>query len=132
MNLLLIKSTRTNNFNDDLVLQKITELWKIASANLADHDDSLYGLYHDYESDYKGDYTLSVAIKTTEESADLSLPENEKYEVFHVDTTDEQGVFKAWQKIWHLEESGELNRTYSYDYEEYRVNGDINIYIAIK
>ncbi|MCR6105912.1 effector binding domain-containing protein [Salipaludibacillus agaradhaerens] len=132
MNLSLIQSTRTNNFNDDLVLQKITELWKVASSKLADHHDSLYGLYHDYESDYKGDYTLSVAIKTTEEAADLSLSENEKYEIFNVDTTDEQGVFKAWQKIWHLEESGELKRAYSYDYEEYQVNGDINIYIAIK
>ncbi|UTR14037.1 effector binding domain-containing protein [Salipaludibacillus sp. LMS25] len=132
MNLSLINSIRTNNFNDDLVLQKITELWKIASSTLADHDDSLYGLYHDYESDYKGDYTLSVAIKTTEELADLSLPENEKYEIFNVDTSDEQGIFKTWQKIWRLEESGELKRAYSYDYEEYQATGEVNIYIAIK
>ncbi|WP_404357489.1 hypothetical protein LG291_03545 [Cytobacillus firmus] len=62
MNLTIIKSVRTNNFKDETIVHKITEMWKEASSILRNQDEVKYGLYYDYETDYKGDYTLSVAI----------------------------------------------------------------------
>ena len=132
MKLTIINGVRTNNFNDNLLMQKITGLWKEASDHLTNQDFIVYGVYHDYESDYKGDYTLSIAMEDSKSEPSLEIPNNAKYEVFNVDTSEEQGIINTWKKIWERENLGTLNREYTYDFEKYYPNGDIEIYIAIK
>ncbi|MFS0647164.1 hypothetical protein [Siminovitchia sp. 179-K 8D1 HS] len=39
---------------------------------------------------------------------------------------------KTWKRIWELEEAGLLERVYTYDFEKYLPNGEIEIHIAIK
>lgn len=131
MNVTILNSIRTNNFDDKQVMQKITGMWKNASTELAEHHGSIYGLYHEYESDYKGDYTLSVAIEGTNESS-IHIPEETIYEVFKVDTEAEHGIFNTWRDIWNKEENDQLERAYTYDFERYKPDGAIDIYIAVK
>lgn len=131
MKVTIINSVRTNNFNDDLLLQKISGLWKDASSRLTGQDNIVYGLYHDYESNYKGDYTLSIALEDSQNQPSLDIPNNVKYEIFNVDTADEQGTLNTWKTIWEREESGTLNRAYTYDFEKYYANGEIEVFIAI-
>lgn len=132
MNLTIIKSVRTNNFKDELILQKITGMWKEALCLLNNQDEVIYGVYYDYEGDYKGDYSLSVATEGNGSESSIEIPNNNKYEIFIVDTTDEQGVLNTWKEIWGREEKGTLERNYSYNFEKYYPNGQIEIYIAIK
>jgi predicted transcriptional regulator YdeE len=132
MRLTIINGVRTNNFNDNLLMQKITGLWKEASNRLTNQDIIIYGVYHDYESDYKGDYTLSIAIEDSKSEPSLEIPNNAKYEIFNVDSAEEQGIINTWKKIWERENSGTLKRAYTYDFEKYYPNGEIEIYIAIK
>lgn len=132
MNLTIIKSVRTNNFKDDAIIQKITDLWKEASSILKNQDEVKYGLYYDYESDYKSDYTLSVAIESSDNEGTIKIPNTSKYEIFEVDTSDEFGILNAWKEIWRREEKGDLERAYSFDFEKYYPNGQIEIHIAIK
>lgn len=132
MKLTVINSVRTNNFNDDLLLQKISGLWKDASSRLTGQDSIVYGVYHNYESNYKGDYTLSIALEDSQNQPSLEIPNNTKYEIFNVDTADEQGTLNTWKTIWEREESGTLNRAYTYDFEKYYPNGEIEVFIAIK
>ncbi|MBD8026050.1 effector binding domain-containing protein [Ureibacillus sp. Re31] len=132
MKLTVINSVRTNNFNDDLLLQKISGLWKDASSRLTGQDSIVYGVYHNYESNYKGDYTLSIALEDSQNQPSLEIPNNAKYEIFNVDTADEQGTLNTWKTIWEREESGTLNRAYTYDFEKYYPNGKIEVFIAIK
>jgi len=106
-------------------------MWKKASTVLSDKDENVYGLYHEYESDYKGDYTLCVAIEGRDESS-VAIPDDTKYEVFKVNTNDEQGIFNTWNEIWKKEDENELKRAYTYDFEKYYPDGSIAIYIAIK
>lgn len=131
MDLAVINTIRTNNFNDERMMQKINGMWKVASAELAEHEGNIYGLYYEYESDYKGDYTLSVAIESENESS-ITIPKATKYEIFTVDTDIEQGIFHMWNEIWDKEKEGHLNRAYTYDFEKYYPDGKIDIYIAIK
>ncbi|BBU38805.1 hypothetical protein APP_10970 [Aeribacillus pallidus] len=63
----------------------------------------MYGVYYDYESDYRGDYLLSITIEENNGEAFIEIPSNTKYKVFQVDKTDEQGIFKTWSKIWKQE-----------------------------
>lgn len=114
------------------MLGKIKTLWGEATRKLESHQNSVYGVYYDYESDYKADHSLSVAIEDNNGNTFIEIPSNEIYEVFKVDTTDEQGIIKAWSKIWEQEEAGSLKRAYSYDFEKYNPNGEIEIHIAIK
>jgi len=130
MKLKVIRGIRTNNFADERVMEKITGMWKTASSELSNHKDNIYGLYHEYESDYKGDYILCVAIEDDNEFS-VVIPEDTKYEVFNVNTDDEQGIFKTWNKIWKREEEGQLKRSYAHDFEKYYPDGSIEIYIAV-
>ncbi|MBM7542787.1 GyrI-like domain-containing protein [Amphibacillus cookii] len=132
MKLAIISSIRTNNFNDERIMQKITEMWKEASHHLSKHEGVTYGVYHNYESDYKGDYSLSIGIEDNNGPSIIEIPEKENYEIFKVNTTEEHGISNAWSKIWHQEENGTIERVYSFDFEKYYPNGEIEIYIAIK
>ena len=132
LKLTVINSIRTNNFSDDLIMQKISKLWKEAFNQLTNHENITYGVYHDYESDYKGDYSLSIAIENSDREPFIEIPNNEKYEIFKVDTSEEQGIFNTWNKIWDQEEEGTLKRAYTYDYEKYYPNGDIEVHLAVK
>ncbi len=132
MDLKIINTIRTNNFNDERMMEKISDMWKSASANLNEikHEGSIYGLYYEYESDYKGDYTLSVAIDGND-GFSITIPDETKYKVFTVNKDSSQGVFNTWNEIWKLEKDGNLNRTYTYDYEKYYIDGGIEIFIAV-
>lgn len=132
MNLTILNSIRTNNFNDNNIMQKISEMWREASSFLNSQNKVIYGLYYNYECDYKGDYTLSVAIEDIENESSINIPKATKYKIFKVESSDEFGILNAWKEIWSLEEKGILERTYSYDFEKYDPNGQIEIHIAIK
>ncbi|UFT98411.1 effector binding domain-containing protein [Radiobacillus kanasensis] len=132
MKMYMINSIRTNNFSDKEIMEKIQTMWEESSSKLENYNGIVYGIYFDYESDYKGDYSLSVAIEDDHGDSLVEIPNDEKYEVFKVDATNEQGIIKTWNKIWQLEEAGSLDRVYSYDFEKYYSNGEIEIHIAIK
>lgn len=134
MKLHLLTSIRTNNFTDDEMMAKIKSMWEEASSKLENNEECVYGVYYDYENNYKGDYSLSVAIEREGNNglAFIEIPDNKKYEIFKVDMNDEQGILKAWSTIWKQEETGTLRREYSYDFEKYYPNGEIEIYIAVK
>lgn len=86
-------------------------------------------MYHDYETDFTGDYTLSIGVES--EEVNLTIEEG-KYEVFLVEPNDPKGVGKAWAKIWELEKQNKLNRSYTKDYEKYGKDGKVEIYICVK
>lgn len=118
-----INETRTNNFNDREIAAKIGGLWQEAKK-LQQTDATFYGIYADYESDYKGDYTVSVAsnMPHSENTKKIMIPE-QPYQIFNV----EKDVFATWQEIWNTE----LHRSYLFDYEEYAPDGSIRIYIGL-
>ncbi|MEF2246081.1 GyrI-like domain-containing protein [Paenibacillus sp. IITD108] len=133
MQLYVVSTTRTNNFNDEQIMTKIKTVWEEASQQFGQHQNcTKYGVYYDYESDYKGDYSLGIAIEERCGESVITIPESEKYEVFKVDTSSEHGIINAWKKIWGQAETGELKRAYTYDFEKYYANGEVEIHIAIK
>jgi len=131
MELFIISEIRTNNFNDEHVMKKITDMWKDASTKLSNYKGNTYGLYYDYESNYKGDYTFGVAIERNGESS-IVIPDSSNYEIFNVNTAEKHGIFNTWNEVWKMEEKGQLMRAYTYDFEKYYPDARIDIYIAVK
>lgn len=130
MELYILESTRTNNFTDPDMYSKITGIWQNVQGQPEVANTVIYGVYHNYESNYKGDYDLSIATSSFTTTKKLTVSE-QGYKIFKVDRSKENGVFETWQQIWALEENGELDRAYSFDYEKYDVNGQIEIFIAV-
>ncbi|MFD2656120.1 GyrI-like domain-containing protein [Gracilibacillus thailandensis] len=131
MKINLLTSIRTNNFNDDQMMEKIQSMWKEAYQSLEGKSDTVYGVYFDYASDFKGDYSIGVGIEDAEYGR-IVIPDQSNYKVFKVASLEEEGILKTWQKIWRLEESGELERGYTVDFEKYLPSGEIEIHIALK
>lgn len=132
MRLNVIKQIRTNNFNDEQLMLKITAMWQEANQKLHRYDQPIYAVYHDYEGDYRGDYSLSVAVENKRIGKSvIKLPQDDNYEVFPVNPPDDKGIVKTWNQIWKLEDTRKLNRKYTYDFELYYPNGDVEIHIAL-
>ncbi|MFE4706201.1 GyrI-like domain-containing protein [Peribacillus simplex] len=97
----IIGETRTNNFLDKELFEKIGSLWSKAN----DHDienDLKYGIYHQSESNYRGDYTLAIGTENPLSNEKLVIPDQE-YAVFEC-LQDEHSIEETWKKIWQLEE----------------------------
>ncbi|MFE4349899.1 GyrI-like domain-containing protein [Peribacillus butanolivorans] len=125
----IIDDIRTNNFTDENLFDKIGSLWnKMNDFNI--ENDIKYGVYHQYTSNYRGDYTLTIATETPVSNEKIIIPENE-YKVFKC-LQDEHSIGETWKKIWQLEDEKKLNRAYSLDYEKYYPDGKVEIHIAIK
>lgn len=122
-----ISSIRTNNFNDPNMMEKFTKLW---SDTINNHGSNsiLYGIYHEYEGNYKNDYTVTTATDTKISDDIICLPDN-NYQIF---STDRENLVSTWQTIWQLEEQGKLQRTYQYDFEKYLLDGTVEIHIGVK
>ncbi|MGP4041212.1 GyrI-like domain-containing protein [Gracilibacillus sp. D59] len=130
MRIELLTSIRTNNFNDEQMMEKIQNMWKEAYRRLEGKNDTVYGVYYDYESDFEGDYSIGVGIENVE-NGNMLISDQANYNVYKVASSEEEGILRTWQKIWGLEESGELERAYTVDFEKYLPNGEIEIHIAI-
>ncbi|MBK5458497.1 MULTISPECIES: GyrI-like domain-containing protein [unclassified Peribacillus] len=93
----IIGDIRTNNFTDENLFDKIGSLWnKMNDFNI--ENDIKYGVYHQYTSNYRGDYTLTIATETPVSNEKIIIPENE-YKVFEC-LQDEHSISETWKKIW--------------------------------
>ena len=129
----IMATERTNNFTDSAIQAKITGLWEKNSEAVkkaAEKGMVIACVYHEYESNYQGDYAVSLCFEETEQ-ADF---DTEKYtwKMYPVDRRDAQGILTTWRQIWSEEENQQLQRKYSFDFEQYAPDGEVAIFIAIE
>ncbi|QLB13213.1 putative transcriptional regulator YdeE [Bisgaardia hudsonensis] len=120
-----IKTIRLTNRTAE---QDLSKLWK--SLNLPS-DQILYGLYHHYESDYKGEYDFSIALEQQNKQANpIEIDDNNYW--FEVFNTDREQIVETWKTIWNKSQQGLLKRAYSLDFEKYYPDEKVEIYISIQ
>lgn len=74
MFLKIISSISTNNFQDPNMMEKISHLWQENQKEVEEafaQGLPIYAVYHDYVSDYKGDYSLSPCSLSNKEDWDF-------------------------------------------------------------
>lgn len=142
--------TRTCNADEMKGAQKIANLWGQFyddgfEARIPHRlDNDIVAVYHDFESDVDGKYSLIVGARVvpgTKAPAGfeiLNVPAQE-YVRFTSDKGQIPGIiFKVWQNIWGLAKAGAFKRKYSYDVEIYgedaidQTNAQINVYVSVK
>ena len=142
-----VLTARTNNASPEMG-NIIGGLWqKFYSAEIVPAiknraDSYALGIYTEYSSDEKGDYTAAVGCEIIGETElpngmkTIKIPAG-KYAEFSIkgemDTAEQLAALqKLWQELWSME----LDRTFICDFEEYRSAdpklADIHVYIGLK
>lgn len=135
-------TARTSNFDQDMQA-KIGGLWQRffeqgVYASLPDKaSQTTIGLYHCYESDFRGAYDLTVCAQVADTAR---LPEGVEAYIIPGGTYAEfvvhggmDAVGACWNELWKMN----LNRAYTCDYEEYFPgenpnDTEIHIYLSVK
>lgn len=115
---------RTNNTK----VEEIIQLWnKVSQLPL---DGEIYAIYSNYTSNFNGDYDLLIGNET------INILENStiqagKYSEISLGKATPDEVGRAWQKIWE-DDTLERKRTYLTDFEHYKTDRTVSIYLGIK
>ncbi|MCT6923206.1 effector binding domain-containing protein [Metasolibacillus sp.] len=112
-------SIRTNNNSPETIGQ----LWEKMMASGLQGD--IFAIYHNYESDFTGDYDLTIGTEQVGANA-VIIPAGQ-YEVMDVDMSQPNAVFLAWTTIW----QSAIPRAYSTDFEHYAQDGSVKIYLSV-
>lgn len=97
----------------------------------------VYGLYYDYESDATGEFSVlagtdQIAHEKIESMKSIQIPAG-KYCLFDVSGDVPQVVIKAWAEIWiFFEKNTDYQRNYVTDFEYYKSQTEVEVYIGIK
>ena len=142
-----VSVTTKNRDESNPATGKIPSLWVrfysegIAGklAKYSKKNSEIFGVYSHYQSDFNGDYKLTVACET--ESSEVDVPgltvmtiPAQKYLMFKAVGEIPQSVVEVWQQIWqHFSSSSEEQRAYQFDFERYgSAEGCVEVYISVK
>ena len=118
--------------------QKIAPLWGRGFNEVLptlDEGATVYGVYHNYESDADGEYDVLVgadAIHATDEMKSVELQAG-KYLMFPVKGELPQAIIDTWMQAWAYFEDPSIDekRAYKTDFELYKSADEVEIYIGV-
>ena len=134
--------TRTKNANEmSSETARIAPLWKSFNESVdVDYQSGsgVYGAYFDYASDHAGEFSVLAGTDqadiadTTGKLESVSLPAGD-YLLFEGEGEMPQAVIDTWGEVWayFANNEAEYQRAYSVDFECYKSQNDIEIYIAV-
>lgn len=113
---------------------KIAPLWAKFMDEIYDGNSKIYALYKDYESDFRGKYTLHIGTKKASENLIKASIDSGIYAVFsrNLDAEISEVLRELWAEIWdYFSKNRELKRSYICDFEIYE-EGRVKIYIGLE
>ncbi|MDH5647405.1 MAG: GyrI-like domain-containing protein [Candidatus Heimdallarchaeota archaeon] len=134
-------STRTTNRDEmDPEKARIGILWQTFNNKVSvdySQGKSVYGIYYNYETDANGEF--SVLVGTDQKDSLTAKLENitilsGQYIVFEGKGEMPRAVVETWGKIWDYfsNDQAEYQRAYTTDFEYYKNENEVDIYIALK
>lgn len=89
-------------------------------------EGDIYAVYSNYDSDYTGDFDFMIGTEEKNGDHSITIRDGEYY-IWEVESNDLSGVGKAWSEIW----KSDLPRAYTTDFEIYKTDGTISIYLSV-
>jgi len=133
---------RTTNAKEmDPSTGKIGPLWKEFDDKVkVDYKDGnrVYAVYFDYESDVSGEYSILAGTDQLDANTTAQLEtiviQSGKYILFTAKGDIPGIVFETWARVWEYfsKKDAEHERLYTTDFEYYKSQNEIEIYIAVK
>jgi len=135
-------STRTTNADEmNPQTAKIGALHQkfddMVSVNYKD-GARVYGVYYNYESDHSGEYSVMAGADLVDqivaENFETVIIPAGTYMVFEAKGEVPQIVIETWAKIWEYFSTGktQYRRSYMTDFEFYKSQNEIEVYIGVK
>ena len=133
--------TRTSNPDELSGAGRIGALWQTFHQRAGEFPESPcpIAVYHDYESDHLGPYSLLVGCPAPEgasapEGAEVIEVPRAEYMVFLVPEGEMPFTLIAtWQRIWdYFEEDGPYRRTFTRDFEQYGDTIEVHVAVAAR
>ena len=135
-----VRTTNANEMNPETA--KIGKTWqKFDNEVTVDYQNGerVYGVYFNYESDANGEFNVLAGYEKSNNSLDNAIIQKGKYLIFEAKAKTEddnariQAVIETWGKVWQYfnNEKSEYKRAYQTDFEYYKNQTDIDIYISI-
>lgn len=97
----------------------------------------VYGVYYDYESDARGEFSVLAGADKIESTKvplqEITLPAGD-YLVFSGKGEMPQAVIDTWMQVWNYfaeDKQPTHKRAYTIDFEFYKNEDEVDIYIAI-
>lgn len=98
----------------------------------------VYGVYYNYESDASGEYSLLAGSDRIDETIASTLEQvtiaSGSYVVFEAKGEVPEIIIETWGKIWNYFAAKDAphKRAYTTDFEYYKSQNEVDIYIAVK
>jgi predicted transcriptional regulator YdeE len=135
-------STRTSNRDEmHTATARIGALWETFGQTVMPHasaQSQVFGVYHRYESDANGAYSVTAGIDVGTGKAPAGLDSvcvaAGEHMVFASSGAMPQAVIAAWQQVWvyFAQENCPHQRAYSTDFERHDGPEQISLFIALK
>ena len=133
---LQVRTKNTEELNPET--QKIAPLWGRFFHEMLPtlgEGATVYGVYHNYESDATGEFDVLVgadALAVTAEMKSVELQAG-KYLMFPVKGELPQAIIDTWMQIWAYFEDPSIDekRAYEMDFELYKSADEVEIYIGV-
>lgn len=99
--------------------------------------ERVFGVYYGYESDHTGEFNVLAGVARNHVSditlTKIVIPQG-KYLMFTQQGEMPQAVIQAWSDIWQYfsSDEAEYERLFSTDFEYYKNENKVEVYIAIK
>ncbi len=135
-----VRTTNTNEMNPETA--KIGKTWQKFFSEVSVNyqgGEKVYGVYYNYESDANGEFNVLAGIEKANNSLEKVFIQKGRYLVFEGkaaspdDKVRVQAVIETWGKVWDYfsNEKSEYKRAYKTDFEHYKNQTEIDIYISI-
>ena len=137
-------STRTKNTDEmDPQTAKIGAIHQKFDSSVVINYKSgerVYAVYYDYESDVNGEFNVLAGYENSNEKLESVKIKKGKYLVFHKRSKEDnddarvQAVIETWGEVWEYfsNENSQYKRAYKTDFEYYKGQNEIEIYISIQ
>ncbi|MFD1245164.1 GyrI-like domain-containing protein [Paralysiella testudinis] len=105
------------------------------TAAISALDDALYCAYHQYDSDYRGAYSVTLGKKVAADApvpagfAELLIPAQD-YACYPAPGEMPQAIVQVWQHIW--QNDANLPRRYQVDFDVYPAAATPAVYIGLR
>jgi predicted transcriptional regulator YdeE len=137
-----VKGIRVRTKNADEMspdTSKIMGLWQRFYADVAPRlgkEASVLGVYCNYESDFTGEFDVIAGSDMLESdvASDSVTIQAGRYLIFEGKGSMPQAVIDTWSRIWEYfsSDNPEYTRAYTTDFELYKSDSEIQIFIAIR
>ena len=139
-------NTRTcNKTEDNPETAQISDLWRRFYSDELPRvipnqtsNFSIYGVYSDFDKEAGGDFTVTVGVEIQNDLEDnMAFPvvvvEPGRYLMFAVKGPMPESALKTWKEIWEFfSTSKEYTRAFTADFDVYKSQGEVDIYVSIK